>query len=166
MPPQIPGAQDLQQSALSNFAHSSAVVRPQTETDLKNPSSQSVIAINIHFPFSFFFFLIYAKRSWQRKRSPSNKCSYSSPRLFGVSTRWAARRRQPAGAEQCSPSRAMTCHQGPPALCWAHLLGFAMSSGSLQLVPALTSFLSLFLPMFQGVLSLHGASEGLRGHAD
>lgn len=57
MPPQIPGAQDLQQSALSNFAHSSAVVRPQTETDLKNPSSQSVIAINIHkclFPFFFF----------------------------------------------------------------------------------------------------------------
>lgn len=148
MSPQILKTQDSQQSALSKFAHSSAFGRPQTETDLKTQVSQSVIAINIH--KCLFFFSLYTKGSWQRRRSPSNTLAAHLRDVSSVSAPQAVRTRQRGRAEcRLAPQRApspgsggrgaIRCLQPLQCPAWhqklllhhGHLPGLTMPSGSL-----------------------------------
>lgn len=167
MPPQIPGARDLQQSALSNFARSSAFVRPQTETDLKNPSSQSVVAINIHKCF-FFIYICMPREAGRgnalhqtnvltahlvssvfllvRLSEEDNPVELSIGQLPGTTPDQGLENDLSRGASSLC-SALLLCQQLP--LRHGDLLRLAMCSGNLQLVPAVKSCFSLFSPTFQ-----------------
>lgn len=132
---------DLHCSSLSNSACSSASVRPQTETDLRHPASQTIIAINSQNAFIYIYINIYiyihicAKGSWQKECSSSEQWSHSSPRVSSASPPQTVRR-QPSGAEchlwepgvppasirgslplHHSPCPASPCIQGASTLC-------------------------------------------------